>query len=130
MKTRKTELDNMQNDLVNSVKTITQVAVSRNSERAIFEGYYDATKFLCCPSCDCVSDDDHDHHHKHDRHSNENNDHGNKECNDECCPPRLKDCEEAICDICDQVKTTFCCDADNPVEPETQTQKPPSSKKA
>lgn len=129
MKTRKTELDKMQDDLVTSVKTITQVAVSRNSERAIFEGYYDATKFLCCPSCDCVSDDDHYHDHNHDRHGNDNNDHENKECNDECCPPRLKDCEEAICNICDQVKTTFCCDADNPV-PETPTQKPPSSKKA
>ena len=114
MKTRKTELDKMQDDLVNSVKTITQVAVSRNSERAIFEGYYDATKFLCCPSCDCVNDHDHDDDNKHDNNAKENNKRGHEDGKDDCCPPRLKVCEKAICDICGQVKTTFCCEADHP----------------
>ncbi len=129
MKTRKTDLDKMQDDLVNSVKTITQAAISRNSERAIFEGYYDATKFLCCPSCDCVSGDNHDHGYKHHGNENDSNGNGNKEGCDECCPPRLKDCEEAICQICDQVKTTFCCDAENPA-PDTSTPEIPPSKKA
>jgi len=117
MKTRKTELDKMQDDLVNSVKTITQVAVSRNSERAIFEGYYDATKFLCCPSCSCVPDEDPATGNNPDGNANAGNTPGNKDCDDDCCPPRLKDCEKAICDICGQVKTTFCCEADNLTPP-------------
>jgi hypothetical protein len=127
MKTRKADLDILQTDLVNSVKTITQVAVSRNAERAIFEGYYDATKFLCCPTCSCVPADEP---------ANGNtgntpgaapkmqNNPGNKDCPDDC-PPRLKDCEQAICDICDQVKTTYCCEADNPVPPPTPPPPPP-----
>lgn len=129
MKTRKTELDKMQDDLVNSVKTITQVAVSRNSERAIFEGYYDATKFLCCPSCSCVPDDVQATGNNPASYANAANTQGNKECDEECCPPRLKDCEQAICDICDQVKTTFCCEADNPT-PVPPPQKVPQVKKS
>jgi hypothetical protein len=115
MKTRKTELDTIQNDLVNSVKTITQVAVSRNSERALFEGLYDATDFLCCPACTCIPDDEHE---KSDRQAYRSDHHkkDDKECHDEC-PPRLKECEQAICEICDEVKKTFCCEADNPSDP-------------
>lgn len=121
MKTRKTELDKMQDDLVTSVKTITQVAVSRNSERALFEGLYDATDFLCCPSCECIPDDESDGENGHGQHHGHNRK-DEKECNDDC-PPRLKDCEQAICKICDEVKHTFCCDADTP--PET-SQTPPA----
>lgn len=119
MKTRKTELDNMQNDIANSVKTITQVAVSRNSERALFEGLYDATEFLCCPSCTCIPADVNGNGNTQRSHSDPNK--NGKECDD--CPPRLKDCEQAICTICDEVKTTFCCEADNPPDP---PQTPPS----
>jgi hypothetical protein len=117
MKTRKTELDKLQDDLVTSVKTITQVGINRNSERAIFEGYYDATKFLCCPTCSCVPDDS-----SSTDKSNTAGNQGHNECDDECCPPRLKECEQAICAICDTVKTTFCCEADNPAP---APQKPP-----
>lgn len=114
MKARKTDLDTLQVDLVNSVKTITQVAVSRNFERATFEGYYDATKFLCCPSCSCVpADDPANGTPGTTSTAYKQNTPGNKDCPDDC-PPRLKDCEQAICDICDQVKTAFCCEADNP----------------
>lgn len=122
MKTRKSELDKMQDDLVTSVKTITQIGINRNSERAVFEGYYDATKFLCCPSCSCVPDDDQ----SKDK-ANTGGNHGHNECDDECCPPRLKDCEQAICEICDNVKKTFCCEADNPEPP---AQKPPVPKES
>jgi hypothetical protein len=111
MKARKSELDKLQEELVNSVKSITQAAVVRNSERAKFEGYYDATEFLCCPECDCVKEDDnHHHHHDHHEHDEDQNyeKNGRKGCED--CPPRLKDCEQAICDICDDVKKTFCCE--------------------
>ncbi len=30
--------------------------------------------------------------------------------------PRLQDCEEEICKICDEVKQTFCCDDNEPGE--------------
>ncbi len=97
MKTRKSELDKLQDDLVVSVKSITQSAMDRNSMRSDFEGYYDAVDFLCCPSCDCVNDNPND--------SNSDKDNCKDECN-----PRLYDCETAICVICDDVQKTFCCD--------------------
>jgi hypothetical protein len=98
MKTRKSDLDTLQTDLVNSVKSITQSAMDRNSIRSDFEGYYDATRFLCCPDCDCVN-------------NNPNNpDSTSKDnCKDEC-HPRLQKCGTEICGICEVVKTTFCCD--------------------
>ncbi len=101
MKTRKSELDKLQDDLVVSVKSITQSAMNRNSLRSKFEGYYDAVNFLCCPSCGCVVENPND--------SNSENDNC-KECN-----PRLHECETAICRICGEVQNTFCCDTpDNP----------------
>jgi len=106
MKARKSELDKLQEELVSSVKLITQAAVVRNSERAKFEGYYDATDFLCCPECECIKEDDKDQ----DNHKN-----GRKGCED--CPPRLKDCEDAICEICDEVKKTFCCEDEEEIPP-------------
>jgi hypothetical protein len=94
MKTRKSELDKLQDDLVKSVKSVTQSAVDRNSARSDFEGYYDAVNFMCCPKCECVN-------------INPQKSTDDKNCND--CPPRLKECAQKICDICVVVKTTFCC---------------------
>ena len=96
MKTRKSDLDKLQDDLVSSVKSITQSAMDRNTARSTFEGYYDAVDFLCCPSCDCVNENPND--------STEQQDN----CND--CKPRLQKCGSDICDICTDVQTTFCCD--------------------
>lgn len=126
MKTRKTDLDTMQNDLVNSVKTITQVAVSRNSGRAKFEGYYDATEFLCSPCCTCIPDDKTDNGNRHEHNTNQSYTKDDKDCIDSDCSPRLKDCEKEICEICDEVKKTFCCEEDNPA---TQTESLPPAKK-
>jgi len=99
MKTRKGNLDKLQDDLVVSVKSITQAAMARNSARSDFEGYYDTVDFLCCPHCDCVNE-------------NPNNDSKDNDCME--CGPRLQDCESQICDICNEVKTTFCCRDTNP----------------
>jgi hypothetical protein len=136
MKARKADLDTLQTDLVNSVKTITQTAVSRNFERATFEGYFDATKFLCCPSCDCVPADGSTPNPtgtpgtpaaKTNASAQGTNPQGSNDCPDDC-PPRLKDCEQAICDICDQVKATYCCEADNPPPPTPPPGTPPPPK--
>lgn len=102
MKTRKSELDKLQDDLVVSVKSITQSAMDRNSARSVFEGYYDAVDFLCCPCCDCVYVKPEDPDNKKDN------------CDD--CEPRLHDCETRICEICVEVNTVFCCD--DPDKPE------------
>jgi hypothetical protein len=131
MKARKAELEKLQEELVNSVKAITQAAVIRNAERAKFEGYYDAVEFLCCPVCECIKEEDEDHehddHHGHHEHRQDNHYHhhnkdrdndrrrDNKGCEE--CPPRLKDCEDAICEICDEVKNTFCCDDEEETPP-------------
>jgi len=105
MKTRKTEMDSLQTDLVSSVKTFTQAAIDRNTRRAWFEGYYDATKFLCCPPCSCVPVDD-----------PASSDNYKSQTSGDCeCPPRLKDCEKKICEICADVQNTYCCaDGSNP----------------
>jgi len=98
MKTRKANLDKLQDDLVVSVKSITQSAMARNTARSDFEGYYDTVDFLCCPHCDCVNE-------------NPNEEQKNGDCME--CAPRLKECEANICEICDKVKTTFCCSDTN-----------------
>lgn len=104
MKTRRTDLDKLQSDLVDSVKTITQSAMDRNSARSNFEGYYDATRFLCCPTCGCVTIPSTD----------TNNTTGTDNCKDNC-DPRLQACGQQICGICKDVQNTFCCDTpDNP----------------
>jgi hypothetical protein len=108
MKLHKADVEKLQDELVISVKSITQAAIDRNSQRANFEGYYDATDFLCCPPCDCVPSE-----------GDNNGSHDQKGC-DDLCLPRLKDCESQICDICDNVKTTFCCKPDD-----TDNSKPP-----
>lgn len=111
MKARRTDLDKIQDDLVISVKSVTQAAMERNTQRANFEGYYDTTKFVCCPSCSCVPPDE------------ESNDNSNrqqtKDCNEEC-PPRLENCEQEICDICEDVKKTFCCSENTNTQPNQQ----------
>jgi hypothetical protein len=102
MKLHKADVDKLQEELVSSVKSITKAAMERNGQRANFEGYYDATDFLCCPSCDCVTTD-----------GGENQQRGNQNNCDDGCEPRLKDCEKEICRICDEVKETFCCNTDD-----------------
>lgn len=96
MKTRKSEVDKLQDDLVNTIKTMTQSLFDRNSIRSDFEGYMDTTAFLCCPKCDCVN-------------NNPNNSDNKNNCDD--CNPRLQNCETKICDICKDVQATFCCDS-------------------
>jgi gas vesicle protein len=103
MKTRKSELDKLQSDLVDSIKSITQSAMDRNSMRSDFEGYFDTAHFLCCPPCDCIN-------------NNPNTtDNAAKDASKDDCNPRLQGCGSKICEICKEVQITFCCDTpDNP----------------
>lgn len=94
VKLREGDLKKQQEELVKSVKEITKAAMDRNNARSKFEGYYDATDFLCCPVCGCLPKD--------------GNNRADTDCNADC-DPRLKKCEEDICDICGEVKDTFCC---------------------
>jgi hypothetical protein len=88
VKLRESDMKKMQEELVKSVQEITKSAMERNNARSNFEGYYDATDFLCCPPCNCL-----------------------KEINENVlCEPRLKQCQKDICDICEEVKETFCCE--------------------
>lgn len=99
MKSHRMDMDKLQDDLIVSVKSVTKAAIDRNSQRATFEAYYDATSFICCPDCSCTpSDENQDNlQYNHDKKSSDD------------CPPRLKECQKEICEICDDVKTTFCC---------------------
>jgi len=83
MKARESDLKKTQEDLVKAVQETTKSAAGLYNKRSDFEGLMCTTKFICCPGCDCVAEDDN-------------------------CKPRLEKCKESICDICDEVKETFC----------------------
>lgn len=102
VKTRETDLKKVQEDLVKSVQEITKAAMDRNNARSEFEGYYDASEFLCCPDCDCIDNTDKGRY---------QSGQGNDKCN-----PKLKDCEKQVCGICEEVKETFCCSNKKPAE--------------
>lgn len=82
-KTRETDLKNAREELAECVRESTRVTVDLYNRRSDFEGALETLEYLCCPHCDCVDED----------------------CN---CDPRLHDCECQICDICEDVKKTFC----------------------
>lgn len=85
MKTRKTDLDKLQDDVVKQVQEVSRAITDRHYQRSILEGYYDAARHLCCPPCDCV------------------------QVGESNYSPRLKGCSDVICNICDEVKDAFCC---------------------
>lgn len=91
MKARETDLKKAQEDLIKSVQETSKSASGLYNKRSDFEGLMCTTKFICCPGCDCVEDG-------------------------ENCKPRLEKCKECICDICDEVKETFCNDDCGTVE--------------
>lgn len=82
-KTRESDLKKAGEELIKCVQESTSVTVDYYNSRSDFEGALETLEYLCCPKCDCV----------------------NTDCK---CDPRLHDCECEICDICDDVKTTFC----------------------
>ena len=129
VKVREGDLKKLQEELITSVKEITRSAMDRNNMRSDFEGYYDAVRYLCCPACDCVvepeddDDGDCDERRNPDQRRQEkrsgNHDHGDKDCYNDC-KPRLKDCEDLICDICEEVEKAFCCDVKKDPVPEPE----------
>ncbi|MBN8852809.1 MAG: hypothetical protein BGO55_03540 [Sphingobacteriales bacterium 50-39] len=122
MKTRKGEVDKAQDELVISVKSRTQAYLDRNWQRAQFEGYKDATRFLCCPDCDALCSPQPTSNQNKPQNQNTQNNSGN--CNDDC-PPRLKYYENCVCQICKDVQKTFCCNDPIPV-PQPPTTPPPT----
>lgn len=87
MKTRETDLKKMQEELVKAVQETTKATAGMYNKRSDFEGILKTVEYICCPECGCVR-------------------------TDKICDPRLHDCECDICDICDDVKKTFCRDDD------------------
>jgi hypothetical protein len=84
MKTRDADMKKQQESLVKSVQETIKATASLYGSRSSFEGLNDTTQYFCCPECGCVS-------------AAEDN-----------CIPRLHNCESKICDICREVKDTFC----------------------
>jgi hypothetical protein len=66
-------------ELVKTKKEQAKTLVELYSKRNDFEGVKDAVKFYCCAPCRCIVDEDD-------------------------CAPRLKNCEEDICNICTKLK--------------------------
>ena len=116
MKTRETDLKNLQNDLVKSVKNLTKSAIDRNTLRSEFEGHFDAVSYMCCPCCDCVVEPVKPTPNPNDCPPDKNPNTDTRDCYCDC-QPRLKDCEDRICKICNDVETAFCCIPDDPNKP-------------
>jgi hypothetical protein len=85
MKAREGDLKKAQEELIKTVQETTKSAAGLYNKRNDFEGLMCTTKFICCPGCDCVEEKDN-------------------------CSPRLEKCKKCICDICEEVKETFCSD--------------------
>lgn len=83
MKARETNLKKLQEELVKVVQETTKSAAALYNRRSDFEGLMCTTKFICCPKCGCVVDEGR-------------------------CEPRLEKCKKEICEICEEVKETFC----------------------
>ncbi len=89
------ELKKMQEELVKAVQELSKSRSTLFGKRSEFEGLFEAAAFFCCPVCGCVE-------------------------KDHVCEERLRKCKEDICDICDEVKDTFCTDTTTP-PPQNQT---------
>jgi hypothetical protein len=83
IKTRKTDLDNAQKDLVQSLADRTDSIIDLYNQRCDYDGVYHTVSEICCPKCGCVAVGK-----------------GN-------CEPRLDDCLCEICEICGEVRDTF-----------------------
>jgi len=83
--TRENDLKKARTALIECVQESTKATFGKYNDRSDFEGALDTLEYLCCPDCGCVNED----------------------C---ICDPRLKECEDQICRICDDVKITFCQD--------------------
>lgn len=83
IKTRKTDLDNAQKDLVQSLADRTDSIIDLYNQRCDYDGVYGTVSEICCPKCGCVAVGK-----------------GN-------CEPRLDDCLREICEICGEVRDTF-----------------------
>jgi len=92
MQARGNDLKKAQEELVKAIQESTKATIGMYSKRSDFESALSTVEYLCCPDCGCVITDKH-------------------------CEPRLKDCKCKICDICDEVKETFC--SDDSDEPRT-----------
>ena len=89
------DLKKAQEDLVKTVQDYSKSKATLYWKRSVFEGVFEAVSFFCCPDCGCVEKD-----HK--------------------CEERLKKCKEEICNICEEVKDTFCADVPKEEEPQKQ----------
>jgi hypothetical protein len=79
------EVKKTMDDLVKSEQEFAKSKAILYAKRSEFSSAFETAKFFCCPQCKCVVEED--------------------------CAERLHKCKEEICDICDQVKETFCnCD--------------------
>jgi hypothetical protein len=83
MKTRETDMKKMQEDLIKCLQETTKATASMYNKRSDFEGIMETLNYVCCPVCDCVQ-------------------------TNKICDPRLPGCEDEICEICDEIKKTFC----------------------
>jgi hypothetical protein len=86
VKSRETDMKDLQKALVKSVQETTKAAGSLYTSRSTFEALGDTTKYFCCPMCGCVTE------------------------NTKCEDGRLEECECKVCKICKDVQQTFCDD--------------------
>ncbi|MET0637499.1 MAG: hypothetical protein ABWZ25_15815 [Chitinophagaceae bacterium] len=87
MKKGEGDLKNAQGEYVKQIQEFAKSKATLFNKRSEFEGLFETVSFFCCPDCGCIED--------------------------KKCEERLHKCKKKICEICDEVKDTFCgCDDD------------------
>lgn len=83
MKKNQDEVKRAQEEFVKTVQEFSKSKAILYTKRTEFSGAFETAATFCCPHCGCI-EKDHE------------------------CEPRLGRCKERICDICEEVKETFC----------------------
>ncbi|HVU99500.1 MAG TPA: hypothetical protein VHE34_29970 [Puia sp.] len=83
--TRKGELTTLQADLITAMTDATVSGINKFTAISDCDAAYSTLEFFCKPWCDCVVPR-----------------------REDVCEPRLKKCECEICEICTEVKNTYC----------------------
>jgi hypothetical protein len=91
-KARATDLGTLQTDLTGSLTDATVAGINRFTKVSDCDAAYYTLEFLCHKDCECVEP----------RKEGE-------------CEPRLHECECKICEICKDVKNTYCDEKMKPV---------------
>lgn len=118
VKAREADVKKLQEDMVKSSQEVEKAYLDLNHTRTNFEGYRDATSFLCKPCCACGTNDQ-----ERDDYKKKRKPQSQEGIEKVLMRPILELCHKDICNICQVVDNTFCCEE----KPNTNTPPKPTT---